>query len=120
TVTRRSSRSLRAHRGDDRLVHLVGHGCPFCSGKTFLENRLCRIRTDTEKTAATLKCTHVAVFGFTIDAPNQSRVVRIVLRMNRCRRTERDEVVSLRVRLCTRVLNVYVEVEKNIVFLLAR
>jgi hypothetical protein len=78
------------------------------------------MRPDTEKTAATLKCTHVAISGFTIDTPNQSRVVRIVVPMNRCRRTERDEVVSLRVRLCTGVLNVYVEVEKKIVFLLAR
>src|SRR4030095_14057198 len=78
------------------------------------------MRTDTEKTAATLKCTYVAVSGFAIDAPNQSRVVRIVVPMNRCRRTEGDEVVSLRVRLCTCVLNVYVEIEKKIVFLLFR
>src|SRR5258705_11120642 len=76
--------------------------------------------TDRENTAATLKCTHVAVSGLAVDAPNYSRVVRIILRMNRRRRTERDEVVSLRVWLGTRVLNVYVEVEKKIVFLLAR
>ena len=78
------------------------------------------MRTDTEKTAATLKCTHVPVSGFTIDAPNQSRVVRIVIPMHRCRRTERDEVVSVRVRLRTRVLNVQIQLEKKIVFLLAR
>src|SRR5712671_34812 len=98
--------SLRVQRHDDRGEKLVCHGCPFCSGKILLENRLRRMRTDTEKTAATLKCTHVAISGFTVDAPNYSRVVRVILRMNRCRRTERNEVVSLRVRLCTCVLNV--------------
>jgi hypothetical protein len=76
------------------------------------------MRTDTEKTAATLKCTHVAVSGFTIDAPNQSRVVRIVVPMHRYRRTERDEVVSVCVRLRTRVLNIQIQLEKKIVFLL--
>src|SRR5206468_12933065 len=78
------------------------------------------MRNYTYKTAATLKCTHVAVSGFAIDAPNQSRVVRIVLRMNRCRRTERDEVVRVCVRLYTRVLNVQIQLEKKIVFLLTR
>src|SRR5882757_4529329 len=94
--------SLRVQRRDDRREKLVRHGCPFCSGKILLENRLRRMRTDTENTAATLKCTHVAVSGLAVDAPNYSRVVRIILRMNRRRRTERDEVVSLRVRLGTR------------------
>src|SRR4029077_19673498 len=79
-----------------------------------------RMRTDTEKTAATLKCTHVPVSGFTIDTPNHSRVVRIVIPMPRCRRTERDEVVSVRVRLRTRVLNIQVQLDKKIVFLLTR
>src|ERR1700758_4528035 len=108
--------SLRVQRHDDRREKLVGHGCPLCSCNILLKNRLRRMRTDTEKTAATLKCTHVAVSGFTVDAPNYSRVVRVIFRMNRCRRTQRDEVISLRVRLCTCVLNVYVEVEKKIVF----
>src|ERR1041384_1540079 len=78
------------------------------------------MRTNTEETTAPLKCTHIAVSGLTVNAPNQSRVVRIVVPMNRCRRTERDEVVTVCVRLCTCVLNVYVEVEKKIVFLLLR
>src|SRR5262249_18019177 len=112
--------SLRVQRRDDRCEKLIGHSCPFCPGKILLVNRLRRMCTHTEKTAATLKCTHVAVSGFAVDAPNQSRVVRIILRMNRCRRTERDEVVSVCVRLCTRVLNVYVQFEKKIVLLLAR
>src|SRR4030095_7820152 len=112
--------SLCVQRRDDRREKLIGYGCPFCSGKILLENRLRRMRTDTQKTAATLKCTYVAVSGLTIDAPNHSRVVRVVLRMNRSRRTERDEVVSVCVRLRTRVLNVQIQLEKKIVFLLAR
>jgi UDP-N-acetylmuramate-alanine ligase len=34
---------------------LIGYGRPFCSGNILLENGLRRMRTDTEKTAATLK-----------------------------------------------------------------
>src|SRR5512132_4739516 len=89
------SRETCFKRRDDRREKLVRHGCPFCSGKILLENRLRRMRTYTEKTAATLKCTHVPVSGFTINAPNQSRVVRIVIPLSRCRRPERDEVLSV-------------------------
>src|SRR6185369_17233881 len=113
--------SFSTQRRDDRREKLIGHGSPFCSGKIFLENWLRGVRTDyAEKTAATLKCTHVSVSSFTIDRPNQSRVVRIVVRMDRRRRTERDKVVSVCMRLCTRVLNIQSQVEKKIVFLLVR
>ena len=39
--------------------------------------------------------------------------------MNRCRRTEREEVISVCVRLRACVLNIEIQLEKKIVFLLA-
>src|SRR6266508_6156490 len=112
--------SLRVQRRDDRREKLVRHGCPFCSGKILLENLLRRMRAGTEKPAATLKCTHVPVSGFTSDAPNHSRVVRIVVPMHWSRRTERDKIVSVCVRLGARVMNIEIQLKKKIVFLLAR
>ena len=40
--------------------------------------------------------------------------------MNWRRRTKRDKVIAVRVRLCTGVLNVHIQFNKKIVFLLAR
>ena len=76
------------------------------------------MRTDAEETAATLKCAHVAVFGLSIDAPDHSRVVRVIPWMNRRRRAERHEIISIRVRLCACVKHIDIQIDNKIVFLL--
>src|SRR5215472_6824260 len=107
--------SFRIQWHNNSREELVGYRRPFRSGKIFLKNRLRRMLTQAENTAATLKCTHVPVFGFSINRPNQSRVVGIIPWMNRRRRAERDEIISIRVRLSPRVQNVHVERKKKIV-----
>src|SRR5438128_8217219 len=114
--------SLRIQRRNDRGEKLICHCCPFGSGKILLEKRLRRMLTDAEKgkAATALKCTHVPVSGFPTNAPNQSRVVRIIPWMNRRCRAQRHKVITLRVRFCTGVLNVHIQLDKKIVLLLAR
>ena len=75
---------------------------------------------DAEDTAASLKCAHVAVSGLSIHAPDHSRIVRVVPRMNRSRRAERDEIISIRVRLRACVKHIDIQIDNKIVFFVGR
>src|SRR4029077_11807530 len=60
----------------------------------------------------------VDAFRFAVDAPNQTRVVRIIFRMDRRRRTERDKITGIRVRLRSAVDKIDIHLSNEVVFLL--
>src|SRR5437667_8618521 len=111
---------LRAQRHYDRREKLVRHRGPFRPREILLEKRLRRVRTHAEKAAPALERAHISVPGFSADTPNEPGVIRIIPRMNRRRRTEREEIVAARVRLRAGVRHIKIKLDKKIVLFLLR
>ena len=111
---------LRGQRHHDRREELVRHRGPFRPREILLEKRLRRVRTHAEKAAPALERADISVLGLSADAPNKAGVIRIIPRMNRRRRTEREEIVVARVRLRPSVRHIKIKLDKKIVLFLLR
>src|SRR5690348_50828 len=91
--------SLGGQRRDQCRKKLIAHGSPIRVREVLLKKRLGRMGTDSEETAARPEPVYIDAFGFAVEAPNQTSIIRVIFWMDRRSRPERDEVTRICVSL---------------------
>ena len=97
--------SFRSQRRDQRCKKLIANRSPVGIRQVLLIKRLRRARTDSEHTTSATEPVNIDTFCFAIDAPNQPRIIRIILGMNGRGRAQRDEITGVHIGLWTTVDN---------------
>src|SRR5205814_4955011 len=73
-----------------------------------------------QKSAPTAKPANIDTFGFSIDAPHQPRIRRIIFRVDWSGGPKRDKITSSLVRIRAAILNIDIHFNDKVVFLLRR
>src|SRR6266516_3254375 len=113
----------RRHEGGEELI---AHCHPFRASDTLLIIGPRSALPQTEKAAAAAKPSHVDSFrpsensNVLSDAPNQTRVRRIIFRMNRRRRTQGYKVAAALIWLVSPVLEINIHFDHVVVLVLWR
>src|SRR5262249_34099984 len=77
--------AFRRQRRDQRCEKLITDRAPVGIGEILLIKRLPRPRADSKQTPATTKPIHIDSFRLAVGTPYETRVIGIILRMNRRR-----------------------------------
>src|ERR1700730_1016780 len=112
------ARCFGSERRHQRREELVAHRNPFRAGDALLVMRSGSALTHTEKTATASEPTDVNSLRSSVNAPDQTRVRRIIFRMNRSRGTERHKVTAALIWLISPVLEINVHFDHVVVLVL--
>src|SRR6266404_9171793 len=99
---------------------LVAHRNPFRARDVFLIKGSRGALAHTEKSATATKPANIDALRLSSDAPHQSCVRRIILRVNRSSRPERNKVTRASVRFSAAILKVDIHFSDKVVFVLWR
>src|SRR6266516_4833532 len=99
---------------------LVAHRNPFRDRDIFLVKGSLGALAQTEKSATATKPANIDALRLSSDAPHHSRVRRIILRVNRSSRPERNKVTRASVRFSAAILKVDIHFSDKVVFVLWR
>src|SRR6266567_3298899 len=111
---------LGSERRHQRSKKLIAHRNPFRSGNVLLVIGPGSALPQTEKTATASEPTDINPLRSSADAPDQTRVRRVIPRMNWGRGTKRDKVAAALIRLIAPVLQINVHFDHVVVFVLWR
>src|SRR5262249_60508283 len=75
--------AFRRQRRDQRWEKLITDRAPVGIGEILLIKRLPRPRADSKQTTATTEPIHIDSFRLAVGTPYETRVIGIILRMNR-------------------------------------
>src|SRR5260370_40745695 len=109
---------LGRERRHQRCEKLITYRDPFCACDILLIKRTCSVLAHTEKAAPAAEPTNIDAFRPSLDAPNQARIRRLILRVNRSGRPERHKITNSLVRLRPPILKIDIQSNDKVVFLL--
>src|SRR6266567_2102375 len=111
---------LGSERRHQRSKKLIAHRNPFRSGNVLLVIGPGSALPQTEKTATASEPTDINPLRSSVNAPDQTRVRRVIPRMNWRRGTKRDKVAAALIRLIASILEINVHFDYVVVFVLRR
>src|SRR4029453_7716981 len=109
---------LGGKRRHERREKLITYGNPLCAANTLLVIRSRSALAETKKASAAAKPTNVDSFCPSINAPDESRVRRIILGLNRRGRSKRHKIACILVRLGPTVFEIDIHFDDVVVFVL--
>src|SRR4029077_3165152 len=111
---------LGRERRHQRCEKLIAYRDPLCTRDILLIKRTRRALAQAEKAAPAAEPTNIDAFRPSIDAPHQTRIRRIILRVNRSGRSERHKITSRLVGLRPPILKIDIQSDNKVVFLFRR
>ena len=107
---------LGGERGEQGREKLITHRNPFRTRDISLVKRLRRTLTQAENSAAAPEPSDVDPFRLSIDAPNQSSIRRIILRVNRSSGAKRNKITIVHVGIWATILKIDIHLGDEVVF----
>src|SRR6266536_317700 len=111
---------LGRERRQQRCEKLIAYGDPFCARDIFLIKWSRGPLAHAKKAATAAKPADIDAFRLSTDAPDQPRVIWVILRMNRSRSPQRNKVTRASVGFRAAILKIDIHFSDKVIFILRR